>query len=84
MKRHMATTAAALLMSLAPALAGTQATPDEILQATPEMQSQAQSPETTSSTVNGELAGDRRPEHNFLRVRCLTSCSPPICSGCRR
>jgi PRC-barrel domain len=67
-KRQIAMTAAALLISLAPALAGTQAIPNEILPATPEMQAPAESPTTNpaSSTSNGESAAPSDLNIHFL------------------
>jgi PRC-barrel domain len=64
----MTMTAAVVLMSLAPALAGTQATPDDILQATPEMQSPPESPATTpaSPSSNSESAAPSDPDVHFL------------------
>ena len=58
-KRQMTMAAAGLLLSLAPALAGTQASPDGILQAAPLTQAPAESPATSPASSN---LSDQSPE----------------------
>ena len=64
----MAMTAAALLLSLAPVLAETHATPNEILQATPATQAPADPSATSSesSTPNGESTAPGDLNVHFL------------------
>ncbi|MGC2340044.1 MAG: PRC-barrel domain-containing protein [Methyloceanibacter sp.] len=52
MKRQVTMAAAGLLLSLAPALAGTQASPDGTLQAAPLTQAPAESPATSPASSN--------------------------------
>ncbi len=68
MKHQMAITAAALLLSLAPALAETHATPNEILQGPAQVQAPSESPATASAslTPTGQSSGTNDLKLHFI------------------
>jgi hypothetical protein len=72
-KRQVTMAAAGLLLSLAPALAGTQASPDGILQAAPLTQAPAESPATSPASSN---LSDQSPEAVDLNVHFRSRQTP--------
>jgi PRC-barrel domain len=72
-KRHIAMTAAGLLLSLAPALAETQAAPNEISQGTTQMQAPA---ESTANSSASPILTSESPQAGDLNMRFLSRQMP--------